>query len=42
MLSVDVDLGRFDLFVTEPERDHGGVDAGVQETHGGGVAQHVR
>ena len=30
------------LFVAEPERDHGDVDAGVQQPHGGGVPQDVR
>jgi len=29
------------LLVSEPQRDHGGVDAGVQEPHRGGVAQDV-
>ncbi len=28
--------------MAEPERDHGGVDAGVEESHGGGVPQRVR
>jgi len=38
---VDVDLGGFDGFVTEPERDDGGVDSGLEESHGAGVAEHV-
>jgi len=29
-VGVDVHLRGFDLFVSEPERDHGGVDPGVQ------------
>jgi hypothetical protein len=34
-------LGRFDLFVAEPERDHRGVDAGAQQAHGRGMPQHM-
>ncbi len=41
-VGVEVDLGGVDLLVAEPERDDGGVDAGVQQPHGGGVAQRVR
>ena len=41
-VGVEVDLGGLDLLVAEPERDDGGVDAGVQERHRGGVPQHVR
>jgi len=41
-VGVEVDLGCLDALVAEPERDDGGVDAGVQEAHRGGVAQHVR
>ena len=40
-VGVEVDLGGLDLFVAEPESDHGGVDAGVEEAHRGGVAQDV-
>ena len=32
---------RGDVFVTEPQRDDGGVDPGVQQPHGGGVPQDV-
>ena len=39
---MDVDVGRVDVFVSEPQRDDGGVDPGVQQSHGGGVAQRVR
>jgi len=38
---VEVDLGGVDPFVSEPEGDHGGVDAGVEELHRGGVAECV-
>ncbi len=38
---MEVDLGGFDLLMPEPEGDHGAVDVGLQETHRGGVAQHV-
>jgi hypothetical protein len=34
-IRVQVDLGRLDLFVAEPECDHRGVDAGAQQSHGG-------
>ena len=39
---MDVDVGRVGVFVSEPQRDDGCVDAGVQQSHGGGVAQRVR
>ena len=39
---MDVDLGGLDGFMSEPESDHGGVDAGVEEAHGAGVSQGVR
>ena len=39
---MQVDLGRVDALVAEPEGDHGGVDAGVEESHGGGVAEDVQ
>ena len=41
-VGVQVHLRRFDLLVSEPQRDHRGADAGVQEPHRGGVAQDVR
>jgi hypothetical protein len=34
-VGVEVDLRRVSLFVTEPESDHGCVDAGVEQAHGG-------
>ena len=37
LVGVDVDLGCFGVLVPEPERDHGDIDAGVQQLHGGGV-----
>jgi hypothetical protein len=40
-VGVGVDVGRGDLFVSEPEGDYGDVVAGKQEAHGGGVAQCV-
>ena len=40
-VGVQVDLCGFGLFVAEPERDHGGVDAGVEELHGRSVSEHV-
>lgn len=41
-IGVEVDLGRFDGFVAESERDHGAVDAGVQQVHRRGVSPGVR
>ena len=41
-VGVEVHLRGFDLFMSEPQRDHGGVDAGVKQPHRGGVAQDVR
>lgn len=41
-VGVEVHLRGFDLLVSESQRDHGGVDAGLQEPHRGGVAQDVR
>ena len=40
-VGVEVDLGGLDALVAEPEGDDAGVDAGVEESHRGGVAQHV-
>ncbi len=37
-VGMEVHLRGFDLFVSEPERDDGGVDVGVQEAHRRGVA----
>jgi hypothetical protein len=39
---VEVDACGLGLLVAEPEGDDGHFDAGVQESHGGGVAQDVR
>lgn len=36
-VGVQVRLRGLDLFVAEPEREHRGVDPGVQEPHRGGV-----
>jgi hypothetical protein len=41
-VGVQVHLRGFDLLVSEPQRDHGGVDPGVQRPHRRGVAQDVR
>ena len=38
---MEVAAGGAFLFVTEPERDHGGADVGLQERHRGGVPQDV-
>jgi hypothetical protein len=38
---MQVDLGRLDVLVTEPEGDDRGIDAGVQELHGGRVSEDV-
>ena len=35
---MDVDVGRGEAFVSEPQSDNSGVDPGVQQPHGGGVA----
>ena len=40
-VGVDIDLGCFDGFVPEPERDHGLVDAVMEQLHRGTVAQRV-
>ena len=32
-VGVKVDVGGFNLLMTEPERDHGGIDTGVQQSH---------
>ena len=41
-VGMQVDLRGLDARVPEPERDAGGVDAGVQEAHRAGVPQRVR
>ncbi|HLI33082.1 MAG TPA: hypothetical protein VKU89_10150 [Solirubrobacteraceae bacterium] len=37
-----VDLGGVHPLVAEPQRDHGSLDAGVQELHRGGVSERVQ
>ena len=39
---MEVGLGRADVGVSEPERDHGGVDAGLKQRHRAAVSEHVR
>jgi hypothetical protein len=39
---MDIDIGRLKALVTEPECDHGDVDAGVQEGHGRRMTKDVR
>jgi len=39
---VQVDLGGLDRLVSEPERDHRAVDAGLEELHRSGVPKDVR
>ena len=41
-VGVQVRLCRLDRFMTEPQRDHGAVDAGLQQFHRSAVPQHVR
>src|SRR5947207_2000666 len=41
-VGMQVRLRRLDRFMTEPQRDHGAVDAGLQQFHRSAVAQHVR
>jgi hypothetical protein len=38
---LEVDPGGGHVDVAEPERDDGGVDSGVEQSHGRGVAEHV-
>ena len=38
-IGMQVDLGGLDVFVSKPERDHRGVDAGVQQSHCRGMPQ---
>ena len=40
-VGVEVGLGRSEVGVTEPERDDGGVDTGMEERHRAAVAQDV-
>ena len=39
---MQVHLGGLDLFVTQPERDHGAIYPVVKQVHGGGMAKRVR
>ena len=39
---MEVDLGGLDLLVAEPERNHRGVDTGVEQSHRRAVTQHVQ
>lgn len=41
-MGVQVRLRRLDRFMTEPQRDHGAVDTGLQQFHRSAVPQHVR
>src|SRR5437879_7139530 len=41
-VSVEVDLRGFDRFMSEPQRDDGGVDTSLQQLHCRGVPQYVR
>ena len=41
-VGMQIDLRRFDGFMTEPQRDHGGIDARLQKLHRSGVPQDVR
>jgi hypothetical protein len=36
---MQIDLRRFDGFMTEPQRDHGAIDARLQKLHRSGVPQ---
>src|SRR5439155_18959227 len=42
LIGVDVDLRALYAFVAEPQGDGGGVDSGVEQPHGRGVAKDVR
>jgi hypothetical protein len=41
MSDVHVHLRCLNAFVTEPQRDHGGIHPGVQEAHGRCVAKYM-
>ncbi len=36
-----VHLGGLDLFVTQPERDHGAINTVVKQVHGSGIPIHT-
>ena len=38
---MEVDRGGVDAFMSEPQRDDRGVDSRFEQSHRGGVAQHV-
>ena len=39
---MEIDLGRLNALVAEPQCDHGSINARLQEPHRCGVPQHVR
>ena len=41
-VGIEIDLGRLDRFVPEPDRDKGSVDPGLEEFHRGSVPKDVR
>ena len=41
-MGMQVGLRRFDRLMTEPQRDHGAIDARLQQLHCSAVPQHVR
>ena len=41
-IRIQVDLSSFDRFMPEPNRDHGAIDAGLQQLHGCGVSKNMR
>ena len=40
-IGVEVDLGRLDAFMSEPERDRRDIDAGLEQVHRAGMAKNV-
>ena len=40
-IGVEIDLGGLDGLVAQPNGDHGSVDAGLQQLHGGAVAENM-
>src|SRR5215475_15069791 len=41
-VGMQIDMRRFDAFMTEPQRDHRTIDARLQKLHRSAVPQHVR
>ena len=41
-VSIKIDLGGFYRLVSEPKRNHRTVNTGLQQFHGGGVAENMR